>query len=475
MSRVTASRSTHPASVADWDALRDAIAGEVLLPGAPAYERARAAPPFARFRELRPRAVVRCGVAGDVAEALAFARRAGLALAVRSGAHCFAGGSSTSGLLVDVGPMRSVTVADGTATVGAGARLGDVYDALAAHGVTIAAGCGPTVGIAGLVLGGGLGILGRRHGLTSDQLVAAEVVLADGRVVVCDERREPELFWALRGAGGGQFGVVTGLTLRTLPARPATSFDLVWPGPQAAALVAAWQAWGPDAPDELAASLLVVAGGEVAEPPGVHLFGAMTGAETATARLLDELVARTGADPARSWLVHGTARATKRWLAEHGPGGDDEPADGYSASEFFARPLPAEAIAALVAHHGGERVAGQARTLDFTPWGGAYARIPADATAFAHRNARFLLKHEAAVAVGAPAAEQAAAHAWARRSRALVHAWGTGGVYPNFPEPELDGWARAYHGDNLERLLQVKATYDPNDVFRFPQSLGSDP
>jgi FAD/FMN-containing dehydrogenase len=169
-----------PITDRDWGALQGAIAGEVVLPGSPGYELARK-PPIARFQDVRPQAVVRCATPSDVAETISLASRAGLPIAARSGGHCFAGNSSTQGIVIDVTPMRSVSVRDGVATVGAGARLGDLYDALAAHDLTIPAGCGPTVGIAGLVLGGGLGILGRGHGLTSDHLLGAEVVLADGR------------------------------------------------------------------------------------------------------------------------------------------------------------------------------------------------------------------------------------------------------------------------------------------------------
>src|SRR5918999_1969674 len=191
-----------------------------------------------RFRHVQPQEVAACETPEDVAAALKRARGAGLAVAVRSGGHCFAGRSSTDGLLVDVSPMRSVEVGEETTTVGAGAVLGDVYDALDAHGRTIAAGCGPAVGIAGLLLGGGLGLLGRRHGLTSDQLLAAEVVLPDGRVVECDERRHADLFWALRGAGGGQFGVATSFLFRTLPEPTATSFHLSWPDAHAPEVLA---------------------------------------------------------------------------------------------------------------------------------------------------------------------------------------------------------------------------------------------
>ena len=266
---------------------------------------------------------------------------AGSPLAVRSGGHCFAGRSSTEGLLVDVGPMDAVAVADGAVTTGAGARLGDVYDALEPHGATIAAGCGPTVGIAGLALGGGLGILGRTHGLTSDQLLAAEVVLADGRVVECDERRDADLFWALRGAGGCQFGVLTSVTMRTVPAPTVTTLHLRWPVVLGVAVADAWQAWAPDAPDELAASLLVTAGADPSAAPVVHVFGAMTGTRTDAMAQLEELVTRCGADPSSVELHELPARRAKRRLAEHGPAEEAAPdAHLYTKSEFFRARAP---------------------------------------------------------------------------------------------------------------------------------------
>ncbi|HEY3873125.1 MAG TPA: FAD-binding oxidoreductase, partial [Actinocrinis sp.] len=193
----------------------------MILPDSPDYDAARRlADP--RFDNVLPQAVVRCGTPTDVAEAIALARRHGLHAVPRSGGHSFAGRSTSTGVIIDVAPMHDVRPDGDFAVIGAGARLGEVYDGLARVGRTIAAGCGPAVGIAGLTLGGGLGILGRSHGLTSDQLVAARVVLPDGRIVECDDRREPDLFWALRGSGGGNFGVVTSLTFRTLPVPPST-------------------------------------------------------------------------------------------------------------------------------------------------------------------------------------------------------------------------------------------------------------
>jgi FAD/FMN-containing dehydrogenase len=463
-------------STPDWGALRGAIAGEVVLPGSAGYEEARK-PAIARFGGARPRAVVRCAAADDVAATISLARRSGLRTAARSGGHCFAGRSSTEGIVVDVGPMRSVSVADGQATVGAGARLGGVYDALAAHELTIPAGCGPTVGIAGLTLGGGLGILGRRHGLTCDHLLAARIVLADGRVVDCDEHHDQELFWALRGAGGGNFGVVTSLVFRPLPLPAATSFHLTWPPAQAASVVEAWQAWAPDGPDELAASLLVTAAGEAGHPPAVNLFGAMLGTRADTTGLLDGLVARVPADPMTVTCTHASYRETKRYLAELGAEMAGEPADGgqeghpFSKSEFFRRPLPGEAVAALVDDLSKDRPAGQVRELDFSPWAGAYNRVPEGATAFAHRAERFLLKQAVVVDPDAPAADTEAGRAWLERSWAAVHQWGSGRVYPNFPDPDLADWPAAYHAGNLERLKRVKRRYDPDGFFRFPQSL----
>jgi FAD/FMN-containing dehydrogenase len=175
--------------------LREELDGELFVPDSPGYEAVRR-PANARFRDVRPRLVVRCGSAADVALAIRYAQDTGVHIVPRGGGHCFAGRSSTDGIVLDLAGLNSVSVADdGLATIGAGACLAQVYAALHAHGRTIPAGCGATVGIAGLTLGGGIGLLGREYGLTCDRLVGARVVLADGRMVDCDADREPELFW----------------------------------------------------------------------------------------------------------------------------------------------------------------------------------------------------------------------------------------------------------------------------------------
>ena len=410
-----------------------------------------------------------CASAGDVSKAILAARRFGLAAVARSGGHCFAGTSSTAGMVIDVSPMRSVAVAGGVATIGAGARLGEVYEALDGESLTIAAGCGPDVGIAGLTLGGGLGILGRRYGLTCDGLLAARIVQADGQVIECDEGQASDLFWALRGAGTGTFGVVTSLSFRARSAPAATAFHLSWPYDHASRVVGAWQGWAPTAPDELAASLLITASGTGA--PVVNVFGAWQGGEGDAHGLLGELVTAAGTDPVSVSIQAMTCRQTKRYLAElgdqmAGTGERGEEGHSFGKSEFFCGPLPDDAVTGLVAGLGRDRPAGQARELDFTPWGGAYNRVAAGATAFPHRDALFLLKQSVTVSPGAPADEVAAARDWLAGSWWAVHRWGSGGVYPNFPDPDLDDPGRAYYRGNYGRLREVKERYDPEGFFR---------
>ncbi|WP_051426380.1 FAD-binding oxidoreductase [Jiangella gansuensis] len=456
-------------SAGTWRAFQDSVDGDVLRPGMPGFDTAHA-PAFGGGGTAVPLAVVRCHTTADVAEAVGLARRHRLPAVPRSGGHCFVRRSSTSGLLIDVGPMRAVAVDGDVVTVGAGARLGELAGALGTHGLALPAGCGPTVGVAGLTLGGGFGILGRSHGLMADRLLAARVVLADGRIVECDEHHDGDLFWALRGAGGGQFGIVTALTFRAVAAPDATAFHAVWPVAAAARMLDAWQHWSPSAPDRLAASLLLVAGPEPEEQPVVNLFGAMLDTEPATTAALERFAGVVGSDPVSCTAATRDYPETKRYLADLGARmGASIPAGlQASRSEFVARPLSSSAVEALIGHFTTDRTPGQTRELDLSPWGGAYARTPAAATAFAHRDASFLLKH----AVAAPrGGDRAAAETWLDRSWGIAHPWGTGGVYPNFPDPRLTDGPRAYHGNNLERLRQVKSRYDADEFFRFPQSI----
>lgn len=462
-------------ATAPWSRLDATIEGRVVQPGDLEYATVRKGP-IARFHDIRPAAIVQCRSAGDVAAAVTFAARRGVVPVVRSGGHSFAGYSIGPGMVIDVRSMRAVSVADRVATVGAGARLGEVYDTLDRVGLTIPAGCGPTVGVAGLTLGGGFGILGRSHGLTADHLTAAEVVLADGRIVSCDADREPDLLWALRGAGAGGFGVVTSLTFRSVPAPKVTCFHLTWSPGHVADVIDAWQAWAPAAPDALAASLLVTVVGTGA--PGVDIVGAMVAGEAETDRELAELAAHIGADPLTRMRKTMPYRDAKRHLAKLGDRFESRwidqirgPAHSHIKSEYFRRRLPKETIVALVERLTTAPADGQVRQLDFTPWAGAYNRTEPDDTAFAHRGAIFLLKHELIVDPTRSDLSRKADAEWLWRSWETVHPFGTGGVYPNFPDPDLDDAGHAYYVGNHRRLATLKARYDPANIFRSPPAI----
>ena len=303
-----------------------------------------------------------------------------------------------------------------------------------------AIGINSTTGIAGLTLGGGLGILGRRYGLTCDSLRAATVVLADGRPVDADD----DLLWLLRG--GGAPGVVTSLTFTTVPAPESTAFRLTFPGSAAGDVLDAWQHALPHLDDAVAPSLVITAPADPALPPVVTVFGAAPAPAA-----VDDLIRRLGQHPASDDRRHGPHHATKRWLA-----GPDTPDARFAHlhSEYFRSTVP---TAALMSRLVADRRPGEERELDFSPWGGAYNRVPATATAFPHRDARFLLKQTATVAQTDQPSD------WLDASYALAHPHGTGGAYPNFPEPGLSD--QAYHLGNTARVRRLRELFDPQGVF----------
>jgi FAD/FMN-containing dehydrogenase len=385
---------------------------------------------------VRPRLVLLCRSVADVVEGLRYGAACGDRVVPRGGGHCFAGRSSTDGIVLDLSGLDGISVRDGLATVGAGIRLGALYAELHRFGRAVPGGCGPGVGIAGLTLGGGIGLLGRKYGLTCDRLVGVQVVLADGRVVDCSASSEPELFWGLRGAGGGQFGVVTSLRFATVAEPVMTRIEARWSGVDLAELVSVWQEWAPDAPDEITVNLSLGSG-------GARLFGASMLGEGATRSLLQRF---PGTVEVRGGLPYAEVKSS---FADP----LDQPAVRIR-SEFFSSSVRAETVASLVSG----LAAG--REISFTAMGGAYNRVAEDATAFAHRRTRFLLEHVAGVD-----------DPWVDTSWATAHVDGSGRVYPNFPDPALDDWASAYHGGNYARLQAVKRAYDPQRFFDFSQGI----
>jgi FAD/FMN-containing dehydrogenase len=277
----------------------------------------------------------------------------------------------------------------------------------------------------------------------------------------------------LRGAGAGGFGVVTSFTFRAGSAPRMTDFHLTWSFGQAESVVAAWQGWAPTGPDELVADLELAASSDLATAPSVAVYGALVGGESDACGLLETLIAQVGFEPLTSLCCESSYHDSCAFQARLSASHENETARNrrFTKSEFFARPLPGQAIAGLLETVITGRGPREERSLQFAAWGGAYNRLPHDATAFAHRDQLFTLEHQMFVNPAASPAESRAAHEWVKRSWLTVHRYGSGFVYPNFRDPELVDWGRAYYGPNYARLLKIKAIYDPDNIFRFAQSL----
>ncbi len=459
------------ASAAEWRALGRGLDGRLIRPGDASYDPARRLFNTA-YDSVRPAGIAYCATAADVAECVAFARRFGVPVTSRSGGHSYAGWStSRNGLVIDVSPMSRVSYSGGHATIGAGARLVDVYASLAAHGVSIPAGSCPTVGIAGLTLGGGLGVVSRKYGLTCDVLESVRIVTADGRTLTCSATSNPDLFWASRGGGGGNFGVATSFTFRTHAIRDVTLFFLHWPWSKAAAVLRAWQAWAPYAPDELWSNLHL--GHDPS--PDVMVGGLYVGGKAGCERLLRRLVDRVGAGPSSRYVARSPYDHAMMVMAGcadlsvaqcHRPGslpGETSKGrlvrDAFTAKSHIAyAPLSATGIRTLIRQVG---TAGRHSVL-LDALGGAIGRVRPDATAFPHRRALFTVQYYA---------HRTGAAAWARAAHAAMRPHFGDHAYVNYIDPELTGWRRQYYGANAARLARVKAAYDPGRLFRLPQGV----
>ncbi|MFC7386880.1 FAD-binding oxidoreductase [Sphaerisporangium rhizosphaerae] len=457
-------------SPSDWSSLGRGLAGRMIRPGDASYDAARRLY-NPSFDGIRPGGVAYCANPSDVAECLAFARRFGVPVTSRSGGHSYAGWSTGTGLVIDVSRMSSVRASGGRAVVGAGAQLVDIYDRLAAHGVGIPGGSCPTVGIAGLTLGGGIGVLSRKYGLTCDALESLQIVTADGRVRTCDSRHDPELYWASRGGGGGNFGVAVSFTFRTHRTQDLTLFFLHWPWSRARKAVAAWQAWAPSVPDALWSNL------HLSQDPGldVQIGGVYVGPRDQCERLLDPLIAKVGSQPSSRFITRTSyqhammieAGCSSRTVSQCHRQGDLPgrtadgrfPRDAFSAKSHMAyRPLSASGIATLV-----DRISRPGRhAVLLDALGGAVGRVGPGATAFPHRAALFSVQYYA---------HMAGAATWLRGAHDAMAPHFGDHAYVNYIDPALSGWRQAYYGPNAARLAKTKATYDPARLFRFPQAI----
>ncbi len=475
---VTSATPTGPSSPSapPWTQLQELMTGRLLLPGQSGYDTARlSANP--RYDGTHPAAVARCVSAADVAAAVAFARNQRVLFSVRSGGHSYAGWSTGTDLVVDVSGLASVR-ADaraGSVRVGAGARLVDVYSGVAAAGLGIAAGSCPSVGLAGLALGGGVGVLSRAWGLTCDAISSYQLVTADGRVLEVDAHSQPDLYWAGKGGGGGSFGVVTAFTLAAHPAPTLTLWAVHWPWSAAAEVVEAWQHWAPVTDARCWSTCKVHAG---SGPPSVLVAGTWAGPDSELAAVLAPLLSAVGtAATSTSSRRHAYLDAM---LVEAGCSGAGchLPPTGVlqrealaATSHVPAAPMSTTAARALVAavETAGAAPGLKLATASLDALGGAVAHVDPAATAFVHRTAPFTVQYTATWSdVALPGARFDAV---ARGMRARMTPYLGEGAYVNYCDAALSGWEQGYWGSNYGRLQTIKAAIDPDGVFTFPQSV----
>jgi len=473
-------------SAIPWNDLASGLHGKVVRPGSEQYESTY--PTFIkRFDHIRPAGVVIPENEADVVEAVRFAQRYGIHAVTRSGGHSFGGYSTTEGMVIDLRRLSGVQVTDQHASIGGGALIIDAQAALREHGLGLPTGSCPSVGLAGLALGGGLGDTGRQYGFTSDRLTGARVVLADGRVVETDSQREPELFWALRGAGGGNFGIVTRMDFLAHPVTDVTVFSVEWPWSSAAALIDAWQQWAPDGPDELTSGLTLSAGDTLEEAPSAVVEGQVQGDHADTERLIGRLESMVGTKPLRvaeiatmpyhAAVMYSAGCPESTVSACHVAGvTPDGMLSRYeyrlTKSQLFNRPLPQAGLDSVIGELLAGRVAGYGRDLEFASLGGAYNRVAPDATAFFHRDCLFDIKYATNIEMTAAASVKESGTRWIERIAAAILPWTSGQSYQNYIDPSLANWRQAYYGPNYERLQNVKRRYDPARFFHFAQAVG---
>ncbi|WP_411103957.1 FAD-binding oxidoreductase [Streptomyces sp. cmx-4-9] len=477
----------------DYGALARGIDGRVVLPGDRDFAEARQL--FQpRYDSLAPAAVAYPLHAGDVAVCLDFARRSGAAVVPRGGGHGYAGWSTRAGgLVVDTSAMADVAVEGTQVRIGAGARLGDLNAGLAGRGLAVPTGLCPSVGIAGLTLGGGLGLASRAYGTTSDRLTGARVVTPDGRIREVGADGDPGLYWALRGGGGGNFGVVTEFRFAVHPAGDCASAELHWPEDASADVLRGWQRWLERLPDPFWSQVEFVLGpgGGPAPAPAVRVV-CLDGRAELEAQL-GRLSALVGAEPRDTWTaVRGygdTVRALAGCLEESAaqcrlpgslPGRDPQgrlARESYAArSDFWSGAgLPDAAIGAVldaVRRYASAVPRGGRGVVQFDGvCGGAVNRVPAAATAFVHRDSAFLAQYLVRWPDSAPPAEAARHRDWLDGLWRDLRPWAGGRAYQNYADPALTDWREAYYGPNLPRLEEVRRTYDPERLFRFPQAV----
>jgi FAD/FMN-containing dehydrogenase len=464
---VDANGTAAPLNGAAVDAFAASLRGPLLRPGDAGYDGARRI--WNGMIDRKPALIARCTGPADVMASVRFARQHNLRLAVRGGGHNIGGsGLCDGGLVIDLSAMRSVRVDPKAkrATVGAGAILGDVDHETQAFGLAVPLGINSTTGIAGLTLGGGFGWLSRQYGLTADSLLSADVVTADGTLIRASAKENPDLFWAIRG-GGGNFGIVTSFEFKLYPVGPEVFAGLiVFPLAQARAVLQKWRNWIPKMPREMSVWCVIRKA-----PPLPFLPAQVHGQEVVVLALLHAGRMERGKRAA------GTLRRFGKPVGEHvGP-------MPYTAWQQAFDPLLAPGARNYWKSHNLKELPDGAidKILEFSgrlpsphceilavALGGKINRVPVDASAYAQRDAEFLMNVHGR---WESAAEDEAGISWSRELFRAVAPFASGGVYVNFMTAEEGDRVRAAYGPNFARLAEIKAKYDPTNLFRLNQNI----
>ncbi|GAQ72981.1 putative FAD-linked oxidoreductase YvdP [Streptomyces turgidiscabies] len=478
----TAHRKPSGTSDPGCSALESSMRGVLLRPEQAAYEQARLLV-NQRFDDIRPQAIAYPADVQDVVECVNFARTGRIPLALRSGGHSYAGYSTGPGLVLDVSSLNTATVGGGQALFGAGVKGGQAHLALAAAGAGLPLGRCPTIGLAGVTLGGGLSAFTRAWGLACDHLREVEIVTADGhvrRVRPDSPGPDGDLFWALCGGGGGNFGVVTALEFATEDIRDLsfTRFMVTWPDTATAAVIQGWTAWNADPATPRAVSCAFKQLSDSGMPSLPTVTGTFIGAPADLQPVLDRLTAAVGrSETDRVTVPCDYTRAASE--ADRWGGGTWGPRVAFAAKSHIVRePLgpvsSTDMAAALEKLHRFTGVGGAGGLL-IDALGGAVDDRPAHATAFPHRSAVGVVQYHSYWHRFTDRAHVDRRLTWLREVHATMQPHlGTGG-YTNGMDPELTEWAVAYHGENYPRMQRVKATHDPEQLFTFPQAVTPQP
>ncbi len=470
-SLATGSGIAHAIADVDWGRLASALEGRLIRPQDSEYLQVVVAF-FRQFDDRSPQAVAMCRSASDVQACLAFVQEAGVEYAIRGGGHSYQGYSNTSGLQIDLGEMNKISYDDkaGVVSVGAGVRSGQLPAALSPYGVMIPAPRCPAVGMSGFTLGGGLGFYGRKYGLASDRLIETELVTADRRILTCDEAQNADAFWALRGGGGGNFGVNTEFKFKPFDVRgPSTIFQFLWKGKDPAPILVAVQEAMSSAPHDLSSVAML----QVSEPlstgkperPELTLQGHYFGRKSHVRDILQPVIGRWR--PTRQTVAEVGFWQANTFLAH------SMAVTGLTASKSSFLPAVSEAMAAqavsAVSEWPGSSLpeAGYA----FLLWGGAYNEPKPSDTAFVHRNAESAGAWITSWSSGDPRALVKEGDGWLMRSWEASQKYALPQSYQNIADTNMPNWLGRFYGKNLERLVEVKRKYDPEKFFDFPMAI----